>query len=148
MYRLYLRGNIFTACSVLALVLFFLAGCANYYQHHWSFNKEFENGDLKNALQTLKENPREGEGKNRFIYFANNGLLNSILGDYEQSNKDFEKAFLFGEDQRINYANEAISYLSNPNFTVYKGEDHEHLMVLYFKALNYLKLNQPEAALV
>ena len=148
MHHLYPGGKFLRSMTVLTVVFVFLSGCANYYQHHWSFNKEFENGDLKNALQTLKENPREGEGKNRFIYFANNGLLNSILGDYEQSNKDLEKAFLFGEDHRINYANEAISYLSNPNFTVYKGEDHEHLMVLYFKALNYLKLNQPEEDLV
>ncbi len=55
---------------------------------------------------------------------------------------------MFGEDYRINYLNEAISYLSNPNFTTYRGEDHEHLMLLYFKALNYLKMGQTEEALV
>lgn len=125
-----------------------LTGCANYYQHHYSFNKEFENGDLKNALQTLEKNARESEGKNRFIYFANNGLLNSILGNYEASNDAFEKAFIFGEDYRINYANEAISYLTNPNFSHYRGENHEHLMILYFKAINFLKQDKYEEALV
>ncbi len=55
---------------------------------------------------------------------------------------------MFGEDYHINYLNEAASYLTNPNFTVYRGEDHEHLMVLYFKAINFLKLNRPEEALV
>lgn len=133
---------------VVITFLFGVSSCANYYQHHWSFNKEFENGDLKNALETLKRNPRDGEGKNRFIYYANNGLLHSILGDYEQSNAAFEKAFIFGEDYRLNYVNEAVSYLSNPNFTSYKGEDHEHLMVLYFKAINFLKMNKPQEALV
>lgn len=133
--------------ALLAL-MFFVAGCATYYQNHWNFNKEFENGDLQQALETLKKNEREGEGRGKFIYYANNGLLNSILGNYEQSNIDFEKAFAFGEDYRINYANEAVSFLTNPNFSYYKGEDHEHLMVLYFKALNYLKLNKPEEALV
>ena len=101
---------------VAAIALLF-CGCANYYQHHYSFNKEFENGDLKNALQTLEKNVREGEGKNKFIYFANQGLLNSILGNYDASNAAFEKAFIFGEDFRINYANEAMSYLTNPNFS-------------------------------
>ena len=32
--------------------------------------------------------------------------------------------------------------------TVYRGEDHEHLMLLYFKAMNFLKLNDPEGALI
>lgn len=132
---------------VAAIALLF-CGCANYYQHHYSFNKEFENGDLKNALQTLEKNVREGEGKNKFIYFANQGLLNSILGNYDASNAAFEQAFIFGEDFRINYANEAISYLTNPNFSHYRGENHEHLMILYFKAINFLKQGKHEEALV
>jgi uncharacterized protein len=132
----------------IVLILLVLSSCATYYQHHWSFNREFENGDLKNALQTLEKGSREGEGKNRFIYHANRGLLNSILGNYEESNAAFERAFVFGEDYRINYATEAVSYLTNPGFTAYRGEDHEHLMVLYFKAINYLKMQRPEEALV
>jgi uncharacterized protein len=132
----------------LVVLLFATAGCATYYQTNWGFNKEFENGDLQQALETLRKNEKEGEGRGKFIYYANNGLLNSILGNYEQSNIEFEKAFTFGEDYRINYANEAVSFLTNPNFSYYKGEDHEHLMVLYFKAINYLKLNKPEEALV
>jgi uncharacterized protein len=136
------------AAVSLASLLFIFSSCANYYQHHYSFNQEFENGDLKNALQTLQNNSKEAEGRNRFIYFANEGLLNSILGNYDASNAAFEKAFIFGEDYRINYANEAISYLTNPNFAHYRGENHEHLMVLYFKAINFLKQSKYEEALV
>jgi hypothetical protein len=69
--------------------------------------------------------------------------LLSILGEYEESNEYLEKAFLFGEDYRINYINEATSYLTNPNVILYRGEDHEHLMLLYFKAINFLKLGRP-----
>jgi uncharacterized protein len=128
--------------------IFTLSSCANYYQNHWSFNQEFENGNLAKALQSLESTSRESEGKNRFIYHANQGLLYSILGKYEESNSAFEKAFLFGEDYRINYAYETISYLTNPTITVYRGENHEHLMILYFKALNFLKMNKPEEALI
>jgi hypothetical protein len=70
------------------------------------------------------------------------------MGQYEESNHYFEQAFLFGEDYKINYAREAASYLTNPMVTVYRGEDHEHLMLLYYKALNYLKQNKSEEALV
>lgn len=134
-----------TAGCWIFLILF---SCASYYQKNFNFNQEFEKGDLRSALATLGKNDSESRGKVRFIYYANMGLLESVLGNYEGSNAWFEKAFLFGEDYRINYLNEAASYLTNPNITVYRGEDHEHLMILYFKAINYLKLNKPEDALV
>src|SRR6267154_2426568 len=71
-----------------------------------------------------------------------------MMGRYEESNQFFEKAFLFGEVYRINYLNEAASYLTNPNFTSYRGEDHEHLLIFYYKAINYLKMNNTDDALV
>ncbi|MFZ6010726.1 MAG: COG3014 family protein [Bacteroidota bacterium] len=114
----------------------------------WDFNSEFEKGDLRKALETLQHKDNLANGRARFIYYANNGLLLSVLGKYEESNEYFEKAFLFGEEYHVNYVYEAASYFTNPNVTVYRGEDHEHLMVLYFKAINYLKMNKPEQALV
>jgi hypothetical protein len=135
-------------CLGTCVLAFGLSACATYYQKHFDFNSEFEHGDLTQALETLKKRESEGEGKTRFLYNVNKGLVLSILGDYEESNTYFEKAFIFGEDYRINYIAEATSYFSNPNVTAYRGEDHEHLMVLYFKAINFIKMNKPEEALV
>jgi hypothetical protein len=129
-------------------LLFVLTSCATYYQTNYSFNQEFEKGDLEHALSTLQSNSKEGKGRAEFLYFVNNGLVLSMLGRYEESNDYFEKAFLFGEDYRKNYLHEAASYLTNPAFTSYKGEDHEHLVLLYYKALNFLKLNKKAEALV
>jgi hypothetical protein len=135
--------------SVLACLALVLAGsCATYYQSNIAFNEGFERGDLRSALKTLREKPSEGAGKKQFLYFVNNGLLLSLLGEYQESNQYFEKAYEFGEDYRINYVNEAATYLTNPNFAVYRGEDHEHLLLLYYKALNYLKLHKTDEALV
>jgi uncharacterized protein len=131
----------------LALLLV-LNSCATYYQQHYDFNSEFEKGELSKALETLQQKETLANGKSQFIYFVNNGLLLSILGKYEESNDYFEKAFLFGEDYHVNYINEAVSYFYNPNVIMYRGEDHEHLMLLYFKAINFLKMNEPEKALV
>lgn len=139
--------NLALRFMLVSLVIVFTA-CANYYQNNYSFNEKFEQGELTTALETLKKKSNEAHGKNRFIYYANKGLLLSVLGKYAESNESLEKAFLFGEDYRVNYIHEAASYLSNPMLTPYRGEDHEHLMVLYFKALNFLKLNKPEEALV
>ncbi|HRI78504.1 MAG TPA: hypothetical protein PLR06_03130, partial [Cyclobacteriaceae bacterium] len=130
-------------------VLMVVGACATYYQSNIGFNQEFEKGDLERALKTLRtKSSGDATGKKQFLFEVNNGLLLSLLGRYEESNHYFEKAFIYGEDYHINYLNEAASYLTNPNFTAYKGEDHEHLMLLYFKALNYLKMDKTEEALV
>lgn len=141
-----MKRQSFRWTTVIFLIL--LQSCATYYQANYTFNQQFENGDLEKALEALRANASEAKGKREFLYAVNNGTVLSLLGRYEESNEYFEKAFLFGEDYRINYLNEAASYLTNPNFTAYKGEDHEHLMLLYFKALNFLKQGKTDEALV
>lgn len=132
----------------ILLITFLATSCANYYQANYSFNQEFERGNLNSALATLQAKSSEANGKREFLFNVNNGLVLSMLGRYAESNEYFEKAFLFGEDYRLNYLNEAASYLTNPMITTYKGEDHEHLMLLYYKALNFLKMGKTEEALV
>lgn len=136
-YGLLFTGMCLVACS-----------CATYYQQHYDFNSEFEEGDLSGALEVLQRKESLANSKSKFVYFVNNGLLLSIMGKYEASNEYFEKAFLFGEDYQINYFHEATGYFTNPTMSVYRGEDHEHLMLLYFKAINYLKMHKYQEALV
>lgn len=134
--------------TISTILVLALSSCATYYQKHYDFNSEFEKGDLSGALNVLQKNEALANSKTKFLYFVNNGLLLSILGKYEESNKYFEKAFLFGEDHRINYFHEAAGFFTNPNMSAYRGEDHEHLMLLYFKAINYLKMGMHEQALI
>jgi len=124
------------------------SSCATYYQSNFTFNHEFESGQLDKAYKTLQQHSSQAHGKKEFLYFLNNGLVLSMMSQYKESNDFFEKAYLFGEDYRTNYLNEVASYLTNPNFTSYKGEDHEHILLLYYKALNYLKMNNTDDALV
>lgn len=132
----------------LILFLVIAQSCASYYQTNNTFNQAFEQGNLEQALKALQDYSARDYKKKEFLYLVNNGLLLSILGRYDESNEYLEKAFLFGEDYQKNYVNEAASYLTNPMITSYKGEDHEHLLVLYYKAMNYLKMNKKEEALV
>jgi uncharacterized protein len=125
-----------------------IACSPTYYQSNQNFNQHFEQGELDNALAQLQSKPGESNGRQELLYYVNNGLVLSMMGKYNESNEYLEKAYLFGEDYRKNYLYEVASYLTNPMITNYRGEDHEHLMVLYYKALNFLKLGQHENALV
>jgi hypothetical protein len=131
---------------VVSMMLF--SACASFYETSRGFNNQFEQGNIEGALTELKHDRLYKKDNNRLLYYLNRGLLLSMEGKYEASNKAFEKAYLFGEDFKVNYASEAASFLINPMITVYRGEDHENLMPLYFKALNFLKLEKYDEALV
>lgn len=145
-------GRLSTIDYRLAALTFFLGGllssCASYYQANFEFNRAFESGRIESSLQTLRGQARQANGRDRFLYFVNKGLVLSMLGKYDESNEFFEKAYLFWEDYKTDYFSEGASYLLNPTITVYRGENHEHLMLLYYKALNFLKTNKIEEALV
>ncbi len=132
----------------LILFMGLTVSCATYYQLNYEFNQHYTNGQLEAAEKLLDSNKKQAKDKSRFLYFVNQGLVKAQLGHYEESNEWFEKAYLFGEDYQKNYANVAASFLVNPNTVTYQGEDHEHLLLLYYKAINYLKLSDYEAALV
>lgn len=135
--------------KISAILLMMLSSaCATFYETTYDYNKQFEEGKLDKALASLRENTQYRKETVKFLYYVNNGILLSIMGQYEESNNYFEKAFLFGEDYRLNLFREAASYFTNPSVTIYRGEDHEHLMVLYYKAMNFLKMGRHEEALV
>lgn len=135
-----------TICSIAILIA--LTSCASFYQLNYEFNKNFEQGNIEEAANILAQNKKAAKSKTRFLYYANQGVVEHLLGNYEESNNWLEQAYLFGEDYHKNYLNFAASYFLNPNLIVYPGEDHEHLMLLYYKALNFLKMGNYESALV
>jgi len=136
---------IFWAPLVSGSLLF---SCSTYYEINNEFNRNFELGNPAAADQVLADDRKASKGKDRLLYYLNRGVVNSMIGNYELSNEFFEKAYLFSEDFQKNYFRQAASYLTNPNVIAYSGEDHEILLLHYYKALNYLKLKDPDAALV
>lgn len=122
--------------------------CSSFYEVNYDFNRNFERGNIEAALYALQSPSKKIAGRDRFLLYVNKGLVYSMLGNYDQSNYFLEKAYLFGEDLQRNYAVEAATFLTNPNITLYRGEDHEHLLLLYYKALNFMKVGAYESALI
>jgi hypothetical protein len=120
----------------------------NYYQTIYEFNNNFEQGKFKEAESALSKDKKAETRKTKLLYYMNMGVVESLQGNYAESNAFFEKAYMLGEDYHVNYVNEAASFLLNPTIIEYKGEDFEILMVHYYKALNFLKMGNKEAALV
>jgi len=125
-----------------------IVGCATYYQSTLDFQEHFVKGELEQANQTLDKNKKARKGKNRLLYFLQKGVVLQMLGEFEESNTYFERAYIFSEDYRQNYAEQAAALLINPSAKPYLGEDHELVLIHYYKALNYLQMEQYEEALV
>lgn len=124
-----------------------LSSCTTYYQKNLKFNQYFLSGQLEEAYHLLSSDKKKHR-KDKLIVLLNKGVVASMLGKYEESNTYFEEAYRLADDIQKNYLNEGVALLTNPNMVPYKGEDFEILFIHYYKALNFLKLNEKEKALV
>jgi hypothetical protein len=135
---------------LIGLVLAILAqSCSpTFYKKHEKFNKLFANQEYKKAEAKLVEDKKSAKSKDRWIYYLNRGVIAHMLGKYYESNSYFEEAYKIHEDFIAKPIDEVLAFAFNPNIAEYHGEDHEALLVHYYKALNYLFLRDYESALV
>lgn len=123
-------------------------GCATYYQKNIQFQKLFFNGDFELADKALSSNKKGETGINRLLYFCNRGTTKFMLGEFEESNAYFNKADSYIDTYSADYASEALALISNPMLKPYKAEDFESVTIHFYKALNYINLNNYEDAIV
>lgn len=125
-----------------------LMGCSAFYYKNKKFNKSFEHYDFPKARTIL--NSKSGikpKGKNRLLHFLNNGVISHMMGDYEESNLYFEKAYKITRNTRASTSKNILSFILNSSVSDYMGEDHEVLLINYYKALNFIHLNDYDSAL-
>jgi uncharacterized protein len=134
--------------AALVLIVLTTAGCATYYEQNIRFQQHFAAGELDKARAILDEEKGAAKGRNRLLYFFQQGVVCQMLGEYSESNRWFEEAYRYTEDYQKNNALQALSFITNPTVVPYPGEDFEVVLVHYYMALNYLRLGQYDEALV
>lgn len=142
-----MRRNIY----YFLLIICFTWSCTTptFYQRLYKFNKTISDGNLEEAESMVKANEEKLEkGKMRFLFWVNAGIVEFMRGHFEESNAYFEKADLFIEDDKKKFVEEGAALLLNPNLSTYRGEDHEKLMINYYKALNYYQMGEYDEAIV
>lgn len=132
----------------VALAGITLTACATYYTKNIQFQEYVRQGRFEKAEETLERNKKAKSGRNELLYYMEQGYVDWMLGNYKESNQHFSKADNIIEDQINNYGREALALITNPSVKPYEPEDFEIVLVNYFKALNYLALNDYDAALV
>ena len=134
--------------TTLMLTIFLFSSCASYYQKSYQFQEQFSNGKIKEAQEFLISQKKAAEKKDRLLYFLDRGVVEQMLGNFEASNVYFEKAYLYNQDFRKNFKYDIIGSLANPMLKPYKAEDHEVVLVHFYKAINFIQLKDFDAALI
>ena len=140
--------KIFPKVFSLLFFCFINTACSSYYHQQSSFHKQFLKSNVAEADHILAKKKNGSKGRNRLLYCLNRGITHHLMQDYEASNAFFEQAYIIHEDFVANPCDVALTFLVNPMLTDYKGEDHEILLIHYYKAINYLQLGNLSAALV
>jgi hypothetical protein len=133
---------------ILIIIFFLLDGCATYYTKNLQFQEQFVSGNIDAADKTLSEAEQKVKPKDILLFYLNKGVVQQMLGNYTESNRYFEQAYIYVEDFKKNIAAEAASLITNPSIKPYSGEDHEVVLIHYYMALNYIMMGDLNEALV
>ncbi|TVQ06405.1 MAG: hypothetical protein EA361_19820 [Bacteroidetes bacterium] len=133
---------------VVVFVFIALSGCRSFYQSQRDFHQFFRQADFEQAQSVLSQDRRAEQRRTRLLFMLNNGVVHQLMGNYQESNEYFERAFITTEDFRQNPVDIAAALVANPRLTEYRGEDFELLMIHFYKAMNFIHLGDLDAALV
>lgn len=139
--------NSLKARTVL-LFLPFLFSCASYRTKLSDYYNNIGRGNYAAALDAKKVNRFLSQDRNKLLYYMERGKLFHLMQRYDSSNLYLNKADEFLESKRKTAGDVITSNLLNPMTQTYLGEDFERFMIHYYKALNYLYLNDPDGARV
>lgn len=140
---------------IIASLIAFLCitGCHSYVLDDAQFDlrKSFTNGDIAKSEKLLKQFEQKDiyRSKDLVLYNLESGLVNHFAGNYDTSSVFLTNAENIIEENYTKSISRGIgAFLINDNKLVYDGEPYEDVYLNAFKALNYIHLQNWEAALV
>jgi len=125
-----------------------LDGCASYYVINIKLNQAIETGQFEVADKLLEKDTKSPKNRNRLLYFLNRGYVSWMLNQYQKSVDYLNTAENLIDDHNFNLGAEALALISNPMMKPYRAEDFEVVMVNCFKAINFMQMDEYEAAMV
>lgn len=137
------------ACSrfVLLIGALILTGCASYSGSFGVIESNLAARQYDIALQGIEK--QSSSKTEQVLYLLNKGMVLRMKRDFAASNQALEAAKVeMGRLYAASVSENALSLMINDATVSYAGDDYEQVLVHLYMALNYLELNQPDAARV
>ncbi|MFO8001460.1 MAG: hypothetical protein R6U46_09460 [Marinilabilia sp.] len=138
----------FLKVTLYVVLAVFVTACATFYQKTYQIQSNIAQGDFEEADQLLEKDDKWAENNHRVLYYMNRGVVAFMLGDHQRSIEYLNEADYYIEDFSKQFGWETLSLVSNPMVKPYRPEDFEAIMIHFYKALNFLALDDTEGALV
>jgi uncharacterized protein len=136
-------------CVLLICLLLLPAGCANFQRSLDASYREARAQNYEQALARLENSPLAGSKNNRLLYLMERGVLLHLAQQFRESNDALEEADRLAEELFTrSLSAESLSFVSSDRLIPYAGEDYESAYIHYYKARNYLALEELNSARV
>ena len=133
--------------ALAALALVTLSGCASFSEGFAKVEQETANRNVPGAIAALDGLRLSGADKS--LNHLNKGMLYRLQGDYAKSNLELDAAKrILDEVGAVSITEQALSVAANDTMKAYEGDGNEQLLIYGVKALNYLQMNDIDAAAV
>lgn len=126
------------------LAISLIIGCGGY--KFQEVIESLESGQPENAYIYLQKNAPK---KSDIPFLFELGLVAHYANHFQESNAAFDQAGDIAEDRYTkSVSKEAVSLVTSDQMRPYPGSRYERLLSHYYRALNYVYLNQLDGALV
>ncbi|KPJ93684.1 MAG: hypothetical protein AMJ53_06775 [Gammaproteobacteria bacterium SG8_11] len=143
-------GTGIIACALLLIVVL-LPGCASYSYSFTAVEQAIAEQRPDEALTILEKLHGSSSffSKADVLFELNKAMVLRMKQQYEASNQAFERAKrLIEQYDAFSVTEQAGSFLLNDATRAYLGEPFEQVLMHLYAALNYLELDNPDAARV
>lgn len=139
------KRTIIFSCASICVALS-LTGCISMGQKGESMQSALAAGRVGNALEIAEKEDLQQED---VLASMNKGMLRRIKGDYQGSNQVFEIAKQQIEDlYGVSVSEQAGALIVNDSLRSYSGDRYEQVLLHAYMAMNYIQLDNLDAARV
>lgn len=126
-----------------------LAGCATHDHSLANVERRLAANKPELALQSLERESQHWRRRDKVLYLLNRGMLLRMQGNLVASNKAFTEAQgLIDKLYGVSVTEQIGSVIINDRTRAYVGEEFERVLLHVYMALNFLEMNQVDAARV
>ncbi|MBU1077047.1 MAG: hypothetical protein KKH98_07135 [Spirochaetes bacterium] len=131
----------------LFILLFVFFSCSSDKLKKWADAEVFfYTGKYTSAVDEIRDLTEDAGEKDRLLFLMEAGVILHSMGEYKKSNLALDDAYKMAETIKTSISKEALSFFLSDRNSNFTGENFERVLLQFYKALNYIEMNDYAAA--